>query len=208
MDILFQLISIFVLGLLGGANPGPIITTAFTEALQKGFLKSTRVIFMAMAAETIVAAFVLLIFSLFNIPEIIFYIISFIGAVVLIWIGLQIWKIQKMDEGKEVFTFSKLFLITIFSGPFWLFWITICVPQAILLKEKIPGGQIIFLALFEIGWLVATLFLTFIFSRFRSIIIKKNLTAIIFKIFASLLFLFAIKLSFDSVIFLLNNFHR
>jgi len=206
MEVLRQIVSIFVLGLLGGANPGPVLTSAFTEAYRKGFVKSLNVIFYAMLAEAIVALFVLVLFFSIDIPEVFFYLISFIGAIVLIWIASQIWKIEKIDDNEEIFSFKKLFVLTIFNGPFWIFWITICVPQAFLLKEKILGGQFLFLGLFELGWLFSTLLLTFLFSRFRGILSQKNLTPFVFKFFAVLLFLFAIKLIFQSGSFLLNNF--
>lgn len=206
MGILAQIINVFVLGLLGGANPGPILTSAFTEAFRKGFIKSLRVIFRAMLAETIVALFVLLLFFSIDIPETFFYIISIIGAAVLIWIALQVWKVKQIGDQEEIFSFKKIFILTVFNGPFWVFWITICVPQAFLLKEKVLGGQFLFLVLFELGWLLATLFLTFIFSRFREVLSRRNLTQFVFKFFAILLFLFAIKLIFQSGNFLLSKF--
>jgi len=203
MGILFQ---VLFLGLLGGANPGPILASAFTEAFRKGFARSLRVIFMALIAESIVAFLILFVLFSFNIPEILFYLVSFVGAGILIWIAVQIWKIQGINDEEEIFTFEKIFFLTLFNGPFWIFWITICVPQAFFLKEKISGGQFIFLILFELGWLIATLFLTFLFSRFRKILARKNLTPIIFKFFSILLLLFASKLILQSGSFLINKF--
>jgi threonine/homoserine/homoserine lactone efflux protein len=205
MGIIAQIFSVFILGLLGGANPGPILASAFTEALRKGFIKSPRVIFMAMFAETIIALFILVVFFSIKIPEIFFYIISLAGAGVLVWIALQVWKVKEIDEGGEIFSFKRIFLLTVFNGPFWIFWITICVPQAFLLKEMIAGGQFLFLALFELGWLLATLFLTFLFSRFRQFLTKKKLTPFVFKFFAILLLLFAIRLTVLSINFLFSE---
>jgi len=206
MGILAQIISILILGLIAGASPGPILTSAFTEAFGKGFIKSLRVIFYAIAAETIVALFILIIIFSVNIPEAFFYTISFVGAVVLIWIASQVWRIKQISDNEEIFSFKKIFVLTIFNGPFWIFWITICVPQAFLLKERIPGGQFLFLVLFEFGWLAATLSMTFLFSRFREVLLRRNLTPFVFKFFATLLFLFAVKIVFQSGSFLLGKF--
>jgi len=206
MDILLQILSIFVLGLIGGSVPGPILAAAFTEALRRGFLKSLRVIFMAMIAETIVAIFVLVVFFSINLPQIIFYLISFLGAGVLVWLALQVWKIKELGGEGDIFSFWKIFLLTIFNGGFWIFWITICVPQAFLLREKIIGGHILFLIFFELGWLVSTLFWTFLFSRFRSFLAKKNFVPIVFKFFALILLFFAIRLIVESVMFLIDKF--
>ena len=204
MEIVFEILSIGLLGLVGGSVPGPILAAAFTESLRKGFLQSLRVIFMALIAESAVAVFVLTIFFAFAVPSAVFYLISFVGAGVLIWMGVKVWQIKELGEGGDIFTFWKIFLLTIFNGAFWIFWIAICVPQAFLLQEKIAGGHIIFLVLFEFGWLLATLFWTFLFSRFRQLLIKKNFVSRVFKIFAILLVFFAIRAIVSSITFLLN----
>ena len=197
--MLFQLLSIFMLGLLSGANPGPILTASFAEALRGGFAKSLPIIFMAMASETIVALLILLVIFSLNIPESAFYIISFIGAGVLVWLALQVWRIKKLDGEGQIFDFKKIFILTLFNGPFWIFWLTICVPRAFLLKEQIICGQILFLIVFELGWLVAKVSLTFIFSHFRLFLKKTNFVSIVFKIFALILLLFAVKLVLTGV---------
>lgn len=206
MGILIQIFSVFILGLIGGANPGPILTASFTETLREGFFKSLRVIFMAMIAESVVAVFILFLFFSVHIPPIIFYVISLVGSGVLIWLALQVWKIKELGGEGEIFSFKKIFLLTVFNGPFWIFWITICVPQAFLLKEKIAGGHFLFLIFFELGWLFATIFLTFLFSRFRSFLVKSNFVPVVFKILSLILLFFAARLTIQSIIFLLNRF--
>jgi len=206
MEVLIQILSIFLLGLIGGASPGPILTASFMESLRKGFLKSLYIIFIAMIAESIVAIFILLLFFTIHIPKEIFYIISLVGAGVLIWLATQVQRIEKIGGEGEVFSVKKIFLLTVFNGPFWIFWITICAPQAFLLKEKIAGGHILFLIIFELGWLSSALSLTFIFSRFRSLLVKSNFVSIVFKIFSLILLFFAVRLVVQSVAFLLNRF--
>lgn len=198
MSLLLQLFGIFLLGLIGGSVPGPVLAAAFTEALRKGFLKSLRVILMAMAAESLVAIFVLTIFFSINVPQVVFAAISLVGAAVLVWLAIQVWGIKELGEGGNIFSFSKIFFLTVFNGPFWIFWITICVPQAFLLREEVAGGHVLFLVLFELGWLAATAFWTFLFSRFRPLLSKKNVVPIVFKIFAIILLLFAVKLLLES----------
>ena len=201
------ILSAFLLGLIGGSVPGPILTAAFTEALRNGFVKSFRVIFRALVAESSVAFFILAIFFSFNIPQVFFYAISLIGAGVLIWLAAQVWKIKEVD-GKEgdIFSFWKIFLLTVFNGPFWIFWITISVPQAFLLREKIVGGHFLFLVLFELGWFLSTVFWILLFSRFRLFLTKKNLVGNIFKIFSLILSFFAVRMAIQSVSFFVGRF--
>lgn len=201
MDLLPQLISIFTLGFIGGSIPGSILASTFTEALRKGFAGSLRVIVFALISETIVAS--LIMFALFsvNIPQSIYYGISLIGAAVLVWLSKQVWSITKINDKGELFSFKKIFLLTIFNGPLWIVWSTVCVPQAYELNQQISGGLIIFMILFELGWLTATLLLTFLFSRFRTLLIKGKMISVVFKIFAFTLLFFAIRLFLTSVTF-------
>ena len=104
-----ELITAFVLGLIGGMIPGPVITAIFTEILQSSFLKSFRIIFIAMFMETLVALCSLVFFISINFSEAIFRGISIIGALILILIGFSIWKVKKIESGEKVnFRFWKI----------------------------------------------------------------------------------------------------
>lgn len=201
MELLLQFFSIFVLGFIGGSIPGPILTSAFTETVREGFVRSLRVIVFALISEVIVASCIMFLLFSIHIPQSIFYGISFLGALVLVWIASQIWAIKKLSDKGKLFNFQKIFLLTVFNGPLWIFWSTICVPQAYILSQKIPAGQVLFLLLFEVGWLTATLILTFLFSRFRPILTKEGVVSKVFKVFAVILILFAIRLVTTSFFF-------
>lgn len=201
-----KFIEIFMLGLLGGLNPGPVLTSTFTVVASSGFKKSLSIVFKALLAETIVAVLILLGVYTLHIPEQYFYAISFGGAAVLIWLASKVWKIKSFDqELGEIFSLSKIVMITVLNGGFWIFWITICVPRAFELNKFIKGGHFLFLFIFELGWLVATVSLGYIFSKFRFILQKKNLISATFKFFAILLVVFAIKTVYSSMFFFLKQ---
>lgn len=194
MFLFFTILNIFLLGLIGGANPGPVLTSVFAVCLQSGFGKSVKIIFKALVAESIVATLILTLIYSFNLPEIYFRAISLAGAVVLFWLASQIWKTENISENETevILNFPKIFLITILNGGFWIFWLTICVPQAFELKKYITGGHFVFLLFFELGWLVATVALDYIFYKFRPLLQRKNLVSGVFKFFAVLLVVFAL----------------
>ena len=193
------------MGIIGGAVPGPIITSVFTEVLNTGFLKSLKIISRAVFAESLVALAILVVFYSLNLSQLYFHIISLGGVLVLIWLAWQVWRIDQFkNETGEIFSLPKIFLLTILNGGFWLFWITISVPRALELGQNIKGGQYLFLLIFELGWILTTVLLAFIFSRFRPILQKKNLVSVAFKIFSALLILFAIRSLVGSIKFLLN----
>jgi threonine/homoserine/homoserine lactone efflux protein len=206
MIILAQIISAFAVGFIGGAVPGPILTSAMAESLRGGFKKSLRVVFWAMLSESAIATFILTILSLFSVPQGIFYAISFIGALILVWFATRIWKTKTIDHGEgAVFTFKKVFLLMAFNGLFWLYWLTVCVPQAFSMRQSLAFGQILFLVVFEAGWLVSTAAVIFVFSRFRPFLIKKNMIVPTFKVLALLFVFFAIKISLESISFFIEK---
>lgn len=134
-----EIVSAFILGLIGGVIPGPVLATTFTEILQSGLLKSMRIILWAMLTETVVALISLLALSSMNFSESFFQGLSVVGAAILIWISTSIWKVHKIDNEEKVhFSLGKISAMIMANGVLWTFWITVCVPKAIMLNEK--GG--------------------------------------------------------------------
>jgi threonine/homoserine/homoserine lactone efflux protein len=175
-----ELISALILGLVGGLIPGPVLTATFTEILQAGLTKSLRIIFWAMFTETTVALLSLLLLSSMKFPENFFQGLSIIGAGVLVWIATSIWQVRKIDTEERIhFSLGKISAMIMANGVLWTFWITVCVPKAISLNEKIAGGNLLFLISVEIGWLISTLLVAFIFSRFRKILSSPKTVPII-----------------------------
>jgi threonine/homoserine/homoserine lactone efflux protein len=206
IQIIIQLLEIFLLGLVGGAVPGPMMTSVFAEVLGGGFTRSLRVVFRALIAESAVALVVLIFFSYLHLPESVFHIISLLGSSVLVWLASQVWRISSVpDEAMEVFPFRKIMLLTVLNGGFWIFWITIAVPRAFSLDAVVPFGNFLFLLVFELGWLAAMVGLAFVFSRFRELLRRKNLVSVTYRILATLLALFALKSVIGSVGYFLGG---
>ncbi|NTW45996.1 MAG: LysE family transporter [Candidatus Moranbacteria bacterium] len=194
MLLLTTLLETFLLGLVGGAVPGPMMASVFAEVLGRGFARSLRVVFRALVAESLVALIVLLVFSGLSVPESAFHLVSIAGAGVLLWLAFQVWHISSVpEEGGEVFPFRKIMLLTVLNGGFWIFWVTIAVPRAFLLDALVPSGRFLFLFVFELGWLAAMTGLAFVFSRFRDLLHRKGLVSFVYKFLALLLVLFAIR---------------
>lgn len=199
-----EFIGALVLGLVGGVIPGPVLAATFTEILQSGMLKSMRIILWAMLIETVVALVSLVALSSMNFSESFFQGLSIIGAAILIWISTSIWKVAKIDTEEKVhFSLSKIAAMIMANGVLWTFWITVCVPKAILLSERIVFGNYLFLLLVEIGWIVATVLVAILFSRFRKLLSDPKVVPIIFKIFALIFVYFAIDMVYGSIKFFL-----
>lgn len=200
-----EIVSAFILGLIGGVIPGPVLATTFTEILQSGLLKSMRIILWAMLTETVVALISLLALSSMNFSESFFQGLSVVGAAILIWISTSIWKVHKIDNEEKVhFSLGKISAMIMANGVLWTFWITVCVPKAIMLNEKVAFGNYLFLLLVEIGWLISTVLVAVIFSRFRKILSNPKVVPIIFKIFALVSVYFAVDMVYRSIKFFLT----
>jgi threonine/homoserine/homoserine lactone efflux protein len=200
-----ELVIAFMLGLIGGLIPGPVITAVFTEILQSGFTKSLRIVGIALVIETLVAIFSLLILSFLNFNEAFFRGLSLAGAVILIWIAVSIWKVRSLDSGQKVeFGLWKIILMILSNGVLWTYWLTICIPKAILLGERLQFGAYFFMGLVQLGWLTSTLVSAFLFSRFRRVLSRPRVIPVLFKIFALAFVYFAVDMVLKSVQFFMH----
>ena len=194
-----------MLGLIGGVIPGPVITAVFTEILQSGFLKSLRIILIALITESIVALLSLLILDSLGFNEGFFRGLSLAGAVILIWIAISIWKVRTLDSGKKVhFGLGKILIMILSNGVLWSYWITICIPKAILLGQQIPHGEYLFMGSVQMGWLISTMVVAFLFSRFRKTLSRPRVIPVLFKLFALAFVYFAIDMTIKSIQYFLQ----
>jgi len=197
-----ELVIAGMLGIIGGVIPGPVITAVFTEILQEGLSRSLRIIFIAMITETLVAIISLVLFASLGLPESFFRGLSLLGAGILIWISVSIWKVRTLDTAVKVhFSLWKIVIMILSNGVLWTYWITICIPKAILLSEHIHLGAYLFMGLVQIGWLISTLLVAFTFSRFRAVLSKPRVVPVIFKVFALAFGYFAMDMATKSIVF-------
>lgn len=124
----------------------------------------------------------------------------------MIYLAINVWKIDKVGgENKEVFNLSKIFILTVLNGGFWIFWLTVCAPRAFVLGQEIAGGQIVFLISFELGWLASTLSVSYIFFKFRPLLLRKNLVSAVFKFLSLLLIFFAMRAIGEGAAYLMRH---
>ena len=195
-----ELIIALMLGLIGGVIPGPVITAIFTEILQSGYLKSLRIVLIALVTETLVALGSLLILGSLNFNEAFFRGLSLAGAAILIWIAISIWKVRTLESGEKVqFGLWKVVVMILSNGVLWTYWITICIPKAILLGDQLHLGEYLFMGLVQLGWLISTLVVAFIFSRFRRTLSRPRVIPFLFKLFALAFAYFAIDMIIKSI---------
>jgi threonine/homoserine/homoserine lactone efflux protein len=200
--MLHEQVIALMLGLIGGVIPGPVITAVFTEILQSGFTRSLRIILIALVTESLVALLSLLILDSLQFNEAFFRGLSMAGAALLIWIATAIWKVQRIDSGERVhFGLWKVVLMILSNGVLWTYWITICIPKAVLLGEQLDLGQYLFMGLVQLGWLISTMSVAFIFSRFRKVFSSPRVIPVLFKFFAMAFVYFAMDMTYKALLY-------
>ena len=198
--MIHELVIALMLGLIGGVIPGPVITAVFTEIMQSGYLKSMRIIMIALVTETLVAVISLMILASLDFNEGFFYGLSLAGAAILIWISLTLWKVRSLDSGEKVhFGLWKIVVMILSNGVLWTYWITICIPKAILLGDQLQLGEYLFMGLVQLGWLISTVVVAFLFSRFRKALSRPRVIPVLFKLFALAFTYFAVDMIIKSI---------
>ncbi|MCD4711068.1 MAG: hypothetical protein K8R52_09490 [Bacteroidales bacterium] len=198
--MIHELVIALMLGLIGGVIPGPVITAIFTEVLQSGYLKSLRIVLIAVVTETLVALGSLLILGSLDFNVAFFRGLSLAGAAILIWIAISIWKVRTLDSGEKVqFSLWKVVVMILSNGVLWTYWITICIPKAFLLGDQLHLGEYLFMGLVQLGWLTSTMVVTFLFSRFRRALSRPRVIPVLFKLFALAFAYFAIDMIYKSI---------
>ena len=202
--MIHELVVACMLGLIGGLIPGPVITAVFTEVLQSGYLRSLRIVMIALVTETLVAVICLLLLASLGFNEAFFRVLSLAGAGILVWIAISLWKVKSMDSGEKVhFGLWKIVLMILSNGVLWTYWITICIPKAMLLGQEVRLGEYLFMALVQLGWLISTMVVAFLFSRFRKILSRPRVIPLLFKIFSLAFAYFAADMIWKSIRFFL-----
>jgi threonine/homoserine/homoserine lactone efflux protein len=193
------LIGAFTLGFVGGAIPGPVLTTIFTEIIETNFTWSLRVLFWAMLLETAVRLSALLLVGSLPLNGVVFQSLSLLGAAVLLRIAAKVWRMRTVGQGSaQSFGFWTLALMIVSNGMMWTYWLTACVPDAMALGREVPYGEYLFLLVFELGWFASTFLMMCLFASFKRVLSNSRVMPILFKCFALVFAGFALHLAIGS----------
>lgn len=198
------LFTAFTIGLIGGAIPGPVLTSILTEVLEHGLLRSLRILFFAMSVEICVRCVATLLAGVLPVGGIAFNMLSLIGAFVLFRVAQKVWRIRDVRASGSSIELRTLALMIACNGVLWSYWLTVCAPDALRLAEMIPGGSLVYLGVFEIGWLLSTFGMACVFASCRQLLTHPKIMPLLFKIFSCLFAGFGVKMLVSSVEVLLR----
>lgn len=203
--MIFRLLEVLLLGLLCGLLPGPVVTAVFTETIRKGWQSARRIVFWAAAGELVMSVVCVSVLSLLPPDSVVFSALSIFGALILFNLAWDLWKVEEISEHEPLFSNQRIFLLALMNGMAWIFWITVCTPQAVALGTLLTGGRWVFILLFEIGWLASTLTLCYLFGFFRPYFQSNKNLHLLYRTIALLFVFFALKLAIGSARALLHS---
>jgi threonine/homoserine/homoserine lactone efflux protein len=93
----------------------------------------------------------------------------------------------------------KVVVMILSNGILWTYWMTICIPKAILLGDQIQLGQYLFMGMVQLGWLISTMVVAYLFSRFRKTLSRPRVIPVLFKLFALAFVYFAMDMIIKSI---------
>ena len=187
-------------GFFNGVQPGPVLTCSLQQALGKGLRAGLAVIFASAVIFGILATGTFAL-SGKHFSESFFHGLSALGGIFLMFLS---WQIAHQDgamgtqKAKLNLSIWKVAGLIVFNGGLWLFWISVCLPQAMALQGRIFLGPFWFLLCFEFFWVATGAALLFAFSRFGHFLKRKKVLAKVFKVLAAVLLLFAGQMLWSS----------
>lgn len=199
-----RLLEVLFLGFVCGLLPGPVVTALFTESIRKGWRSARRIVVWAAAGELVMSVTCVAALSLLPAGHVVFSVLSVFGALMLLTLAWDLWKVDEIPEEEPLFTNRRIFFIAVLNGMAWIFWVTVCAPQAVALGAAIPGGAWLFIVLFGLGWVCSTLLLCYLFGLFRPYFQSNKKLHLLYRTVALVFLGFALKLAIGSARALLN----
>lgn len=197
-----QLSAAISLGMICALLPGPVIAALFSESTRSGWTGARRIVLAAGLGEIIMAIISvgILAWGTKNTGEAILPWLggmSCLGALVLFWIALGLWK--NLGELAQI-SDSQIFLVTFLNGMAWVFWFTVCAPQALALGREIPWGEAWFILGFDLGWLLATLGICWLFVKAQVLFSTALKRRRLYQFLALLFCGFAFRLGYQGIL--------
>ncbi len=195
---MLRFLEVLFLGFLCGLIPGPVVTAIFTETIRKGWKSARRIVFWAATGELIMSVACVAAGGLLHPESVVFSVLSMFGALILLNLAWDLWKVEEIAEEEPLFSNRRVFFLSLLNGMAWIFWITVCTPQAVSFGQEVRGGQWLFILLFELGWVASTLSLCYLFGFFRPYFQSNKKLHLLYRTIALLFAAFALKLAIGS----------
>jgi len=199
------LIEAFLLGLVGGAIPGSVLTILLISVIQGGFPAGLRTFGWSLLAEVTVVGILLLLLFTLPISESLFNYIGLVGYLVLFYFAWQISRLQKIDQPEKagvVFSAKEIYTLSATNAPLYIFWVTVCSPLIWQLANKwsLLISVISFMVAFELGWAFSTFVIMMVFVKARKYITEPNVMRKVYLCASLVMFVFGLQMLYLSLV--------
>lgn len=168
---------ILVLGVVGGVSPGPITALMLGETFKRGFKTGARVPLALIFSNVLVGGASIALFFLGRDLTPILSLFTYIGAAILIWMGLHELKASgKLRLNTSSKPFQKGLLIELGNPHPYIFWFGVLAPNIVL--EFARGGVSSILlswAAFTCGLVGTKLIVVLLADQIRSYLTEKHI---------------------------------
>jgi threonine/homoserine/homoserine lactone efflux protein len=196
--LFFRFLEVVLLGFLCGLIPGPVVSALFTETIRKGKRSARRVLFRAAVAEVILSVICVSALTYLHPQDRVMGALGIFGAMILLHVAVDLWRVREIEESEPLRSGLRAFTLVLLNGTAWVFWFTVCAPQALSFGSGIRGGQWLYVLFFELGWALSAFVLCDLFALFRPFFQTRNPLHLVYRTVAFFFVLFAGRLALMS----------
>lgn len=188
-------------GLTAGISPGPLLALVISETVKYGTTSGMKVAAAPLLSDLPIVLLSFVLFSEIAHLNYIMGVISFIGAMFLVYLGVECFRSGEMKtDGRNTNAGSlrKGLLVNLLNPHPYLFWVTVGTPMALkAFHESFLTSACYFLS-FYISLIGSKITLAIIVGRSRNIMTNK-IYAWILKVLGFALFGFSLILLFEGI---------
>ncbi len=193
-----------VFGLSAGMSPGPLLTLVITQTLKHNRSEGVKVALVPLITDLPIIAITFFVFSRFSQSNIVFSIISFVGAIFIAYLGFETMKIKTISfdiQNKKPNSLKKGIIANFLNPHPYLFWLTVGTPTAFKAYEAGLLVAIFYFLSFYICLIGSKTILAFIIEKSKSFI-KNKIYIWTMRILGIALLIFSVLLFYDGFIML------
>jgi threonine/homoserine/homoserine lactone efflux protein len=191
-------------GLVAGASPGPLSVLVITETLKNNRRAGFLVAIAPAITDIPIIIFTVVVLSYMQNTEFLLAIISFAGAIFLIYLGIQTIKIKGFSiEGKERSNaaLKKGMITNILSPPPYMFWLLVGTPLLFKAYQSALMQAVYFLIGFYLLLISSKMLLAIISEKSRKFM-QSRVYVSVMRILGLVLLFFAAILLKDGLAYL------
>jgi threonine/homoserine/homoserine lactone efflux protein len=188
-------------GLTAGISPGPLLTLVISETLKHGIKGGIKIAVAPLITDLPIILIASFVFSELSQSDLILGLISFMGAVFFIYLGIGTIRTREQDKelGKiKTESLKKGITANMLNPHPYLFWLTVGIPTAFKAYETSLITAVLYFLLFYIMLVGSKISVAFMVEKSRNFF-KNRIYTLTMQILGITLFVFAAIFIIDGI---------